>query len=266
MTSLQQHLRQQQLLPATQAQYRSITKRTNGEDPVTWLRARLNPRTPIGTVLPYRAAIKHLLISEHGYTEEEVKQLLPKAKGRPMAFRHALSPEGLALYHESLDGVPNPCATILHLLPKTGLRISEACGLERSSIQVIQGVRAVVFRGKRDKERVVPLTRSAEHTLDSYMKTLESERWLFPGNMGAPITPHAVRKHTRKLAEQHPELVALSPHILRHTYATLLVGRGVDLKTIQQLLGHESIETTSRYLHPTVLDLSHATAKLEQAQ
>jgi hypothetical protein len=264
MSTLQQHLRQQQLLPTTQAQYRSITKRTNGVDPVEWLRTRLNPRTPIGTVLPYRAAIKHLLISEHGYTEDEVKQLLPKAKGRPMAFRHALSPEGLAVYHEAVeDGVPDPSAAILHLLPKTGLRIGEICGLERANIQNIQGVRAFVFRGKRDKERVVPLTRSAENTLDRYLANLESERWLFPGNMGAPITQHAVRKHTRKMAEKHPELVALSPHILRHTYATLLVGRGVDLKTIQQLLGHESIETTSRYLHPTVIDLSRATAKLE---
>ena len=261
--SLQQHLKQQQLLPTTRQQYVSITSRIGNENPVEWLKARLHARTPIGTVLPYRAAIKHLLVAEHGYTEEELKLLLPKAKGRPTAFRHALSPEGLAVYHEAVDELPDPSRTLLHLLPKTGLRISEACGLERNSIQNIQGQRVLVFRGKRDKERVVPLTSSAETTLNSYMKTLQTPRWLFPGNLGSPITPHGVRKHTRKLAEKHPELSALSPHILRHTYATLLVARGVDLKTIQQLLGHESIETTSRYLHPSISDLSRAAAKLE---
>jgi site-specific recombinase XerD len=65
------------------------------------------------------------------------------------------------------------------------------------------------------------------------------------------------------MAEKHGDLAGLSPHILRHTYATLLVARGVDIKTIQQLLGHESIETTSRYLHPSISDLSRAASRLE---
>jgi len=263
VTALTAHLKQQQLLPTTRQQYVSITNRIGGSNPVEWLKSQLHARTPIGTVLPYRAAVKHLLICEHGYSEDELKFLLPKAKGRPTAFRHALHPEALAIYHAAVDGCPEPSQTLLHLLPKTGLRISEACGLERNSLQTIQGQRVLVFRGKRDKERVVPLTASAEATLDGYLKTLDSPRWLFPGNLGSPITPHAVRKHTRKLAEKHPELTALSPHILRHTYATLLVARGVDLKTVQELLGHESIETTSRYLHPSVSDLSRAVSKLD---
>jgi site-specific recombinase XerD len=263
MTALVTHLKQQQLLPTTRQQYVSITNRIGNHDPVEWLKGQLHARTPIGTVLPYRAAVKHLLVSEHGYSEDELKLLLPKAKGRPTAFRHALHPEALAIYHEAVDECPEPCRTLLHLLPKTGLRISEACGLERNSIQTIQGQRVLVFRGKRDKERVVPLTASAEKTLEAYLSTLESARWLFVGNMGSPITPHAVRKHTRKMAEKHGDLAGLSPHILRHTYATLLVARGVDIKTIQQLLGHESIETTSRYLHPSISDLSRAASRLE---
>jgi integrase/recombinase XerD len=58
-------------------------------------------------------------------------------------------------------------------------------------------------------------------------------------------------------------LVGLSPHILRHTFATMAIRRGVDLKTLQVLLGHENIATTQRYLHPTVDDLGAAVDKLD---
>lgn len=261
--SLQEHLAQQQLLPSTKAQYKSILSRTEGKDPISWLKSRIHARTPIGTVLPYRAAVKHYLMSEQGYTEEELKELLPKAKGRPTAYRHALTPEALATYHAAVEDVPDPSMTILTLLPKTGLRISEICGLQVGDVQNVSGVRAFVFRGKRDKQRVVPLTKSAETTLDAYLASHQPTKWLFTGQMGGPLTPHAVRKHTRAIAALNPDLNELSPHVLRHTYATLLVARGVDLKTIQNLLGHESIETTSRYLHPTVSDLAVAAAKLE---
>lgn len=262
--SLQEHLSQQQLLPSTKAQYKSILTRTEGKDPLKWLKDRVHARTPIGTVLPYRAAVKHYLMSEQGYTEDELKELLPKAKGRPTAFRHALTPEVLAIYHAAVEDVPEPSNTILTLLPKTGLRISEMCGLQLSDVQNVSGVRALVFRGKRDKQRSVPLTKSAEATLDAYIELHKPSKWLFMGQMGGPLTPHAVRKHTRLIAATNPDLQGLSPHVLRHTYATLLVARGVDLKTIQQLLGHESIETTSRYLHPSITDLSSAAAKLDQ--
>lgn len=262
MTTLQSHLRQQQLLPSTRVQYQAIVERS-GEDPVEWLKRRLNARTPIGTVLPYRAAVKHLLMAEHGYTDEEVKSLLPKAKGRPTAFRHALSPELLAVYHEAVDELPDPSRTILTLLPKTGMRIGEVCGLADENLQTVQGVRSLVFRGKRDKERIVPLSRSAEKTLDDYFsRTSRASEWLFPNPMGAPISQHAVRKYTRGIAARIPDLDGLSPHILRHTFATMAVRRGMDLKTLQALLGHESIETTSRYLHPEVRDLKDAIDKV----
>lgn len=261
--NLQEHLTQQQLLPSTKAQYKSILTRAEGKDPIAWLKGRIHARTPIGTVLPYRAAVKHYLMAEQGYTEDELRELLPKAKGRPTAYRHALTPEALATYHVAVEDVPNPSQTILALLPKTGLRISEICGLQVGDVQNVSGVRAFVFRGKRDKQRVVPLTKSAEATLDTHIQLTGPTKWLFTGQMGGPLTPHAVRKHTRSIALQNPDLQDLSPHVLRHTYATLLVARGVDLKTIQSLLGHESIETTSRYLHPTVTDLALAAARLE---
>ena len=261
--SLQEHLTQQQLLPSTKAQYKSILTRTEGKDPIAWLKGRIHARTPIGTVLPYRAAIKHYLMAEHGYSEDELRELLPKAKGRPTAYRHALTPEALATYHVAVEDIPNPSQTILALLPKTGLRISEICGLQVGDVQNVSGVRAFVFRGKRDKHRVVPLAKSAEATLDAHIALTNPTKWLFTGQMGGPLTPHAVRKHTRAIAVLNPDLQDLSPHVLRHTWASMAVRRGVDLKTIQVLLGHESIETTSRYLHPDLIDLKTAMYKLD---
>ena len=79
--NLQEHLTQQQLLPSTKAQYKSILTRAEGKDPIAWLKGRIHARTPIGTVLPYRAAVKHYLMAEQGYTEDELRELLPKAKG-----------------------------------------------------------------------------------------------------------------------------------------------------------------------------------------
>ena len=256
--SLQTHLAQQQLLPSTKAQYNAILARAEGKDALEWLKGRIHARTPIGTVLPYRAAVKHYLLAEQGYTEDELRLLLPKAKGRPTAYRHALTPEALAVYHLAVEDVTEPSRTILTLLPKTGLRISEICNLQVGDIQTVSGVRALVFRGKRDKQRVVPLTKSAELSLDNYIASQSPSTWLFEGQLNGPLTPHAVRKHTRAIAAEHEELLNLSPHILRHTFCTMALRKGMDLKTLQVLVGHESIETTSRYLHPEVGDLKNS--------
>jgi integrase/recombinase XerC len=94
------------------------------------------------------------------------------------------------------------------------------------------------------------LNKQASEVLDAYLATEELENYLFPGNLGSPIGPAAVRKYTRKMAKKREELVGLSPHILRHTFASRALKNGADLKTVQALLGHKNIETTSRYLHP----------------
>lgn len=258
MQDFEDRLKRKALLPGTCDKYRAIVDATHHEDPIAWLRSKIHARTPLGTVLPLRAAISHYLIAEHGYSEEDLKELLPKARGRAAARRDALSPQALALYHAAVaDMVPEPCRTILDLLPSTGLRISEMCGLHRSHVeQPGPNELELVFRGKGDKQRVVPMTTSGSTKLLAYFREMQPKDWLFPGRGGAPITPHAVRIYTRKMRVEHPALgKTLSPHVMRHTYASLLLRKGVDLRTLQELLGHSSIVTTQRYLHPTRDDL-----------
>ena len=256
-------LKRQGLLPSTRDKYNEILNRANKRDLIAWINGKVHARTPIGTVLPMRAAVKHYLMAEEGYTEAELEQLLPKARGRSTKLRDALSPYQLALYHSAVDGMDDgPARTILNLLPRTGLRISEACGLALNDIQQQDGMFFLVFRGKGDKERVVPLVGGALAVIDRHIKKHRPGKWLFEGYMGRPIGPHAVRKHTRKIAASHDELAGLSPHVLRHTFATMALRNGMDLKRLQEILGHSSIKTTERYLHPSRSDLHTAMARI----
>ena len=148
-------------------------------------------------------------------------------------------------------------------LPRTGLRISEICNLRAENIVHRGGVRGLLFRGKRDEERFVPLNRAAQKALDEHLSERQPDGWLFDGYLGGPITPAAVRKVTRAMREEYPELGELSPHVLRHTCFTLALRKGADLRTIQALAGHKNITTTSRYLHPDAGMLRDAVENLE---
>lgn len=270
-SAFDRQLKRQGLLPSTRDKYKDIIKSAgtnaeSGDELVAWIHKKVHARTPVGTILPMRAAVKHYLMAQ-GYDEDDIKSLLPKAKGRAAKLRHALTAMQLAQYHAAVDQVyREPAHTILTLLPMTGLRISEICALELSSIQR-RGDRAFLdLRGKGDVERIVPLTRTADKALQDYIEREGAgiDSWLFPTyNYTGPIGPHAVRKYTRKMAEEYPDLSGLSPHVLRHTFATMALRRGMDLVSLQKILGHKSLQTTRRYLHPTVEDLQDAMDRLD---
>lgn len=262
-SALQKRLSRHGLLPSTKRKYIEILSGADTSDLLGWIHSRIHARTPIGTVLPMRAAVKHYLISEMGYKEDEVDNLLPKAKGRPCKLREAFDPQQLAVYHAAVEQIDlAPIRTILTLLPSTGLRIGEVTALHVDNVHSLSSRLYLVFRGKRDKERLVPLTRTAERALNEYREEHNPTTWLFPSFTDRPITPHAVRKHTRRIARDYPEIGQFSPHTLRHTFATMALRNGVDLKNLQTLLGHESIQTTSRYLHPSLSDLQESIDKM----
>lgn len=259
--ALQHRLKQRGLLPSTREKYEDILDSAKKDDLIGWLSRKVNARTPIGTVLPARAAVKHYLISVQGYDEEAVDALLPKARGRAAEQRQALSPTQLAIYLAAVDTIEaEPARTILLLLPKVGLRISEMVGLQMENIKQQDNTVYLSFRGKGDSHRIVPLPAPAVMTLQEYLdyRVEKDSPWVFPTSRGKPITPHGVRKYTRRIAEDFPELKGLSPHVLRHTYATALLRKGVNLATLQALMGHKNIQTTQRYLHPDLDTLADA--------
>ncbi len=143
--------------------------------------------------------------------------------------------------------------TMLEVLYASGLRVSELCNLERSNISLEQGVLRVL--GKGNKERLVPLGDAAREWLQRYFLTVRSEfadprgPAVFPGREGRPMTRQAFWHRLKHLAHQVDIRQHLSPHTLRHAFATHMVNHGADLRVVQLLLGHEDLSTTQIYTH-----------------
>lgn len=158
---------------------------------------------------------------------------------------------------------------ILELLYATGLRVSELTGLDLQDILTEQRVLRVL--GKGNKERLVPFHERAASMLEVYLskrrlfildKNLNSTPALFINQRGGRLTPTSVRNFLTKVIDGVSGCNHVSPHAFRHSFATHLLSRGMDLRVIQELLGHASLSTTQRYTH---LDLEQLARTYEQA-
>lgn len=130
-----------------------------------------------------------------------------------------------------------------------GLRVSELRNLDRTDVDLVDR-RVLVRHGKGDKDRVVPLHVRAAAAIEDYLGTrTDEERALFLSRHGCRISVRAVQRLVLRLARSKGLDKHITPHTLRHTFATLMLDRGVDLRRIQELLGHSSITTTEIYTH-----------------
>lgn len=142
---------------------------------------------------------------------------------------------------------------MLELLYATGLRVSELCNLTRAQLSLEVGAVRVV--GKGDKERLVPMGEAAQEWLSRYLKTARPTfpdpqgSVVFPGRTGQPMTRQTFWHRIKQCARVADIRVALSPHTLRHAFATHLVNHGADLRVVQLLLGHADLSTTQIYTH-----------------
>ncbi|MBR0068813.1 MAG: tyrosine recombinase [Kiritimatiellae bacterium] len=145
---------------------------------------------------------------------------------------------------------------MLEFLYGCGLRVSELCGLELQDVVADAGV--VRCRGKGSKERIVPigvpaataLTRYLASARESFSRGNTAERRIFLTRLGRPFTRMGVFKMLReRAAAAGVDAHAVSPHVLRHCFATDLLAHGADIRAIQEMLGHASIATTQVYTH-----------------
>ena len=153
-----------------------------------------------------------------------------------------------------LDAAPEPTAAgardraLLELLYASGLRVAEGCGLDLDDVD--EARRTVRVLGKGDKERVVPVGETALEALDAYLAMRGRQRGpLFLNARGGRLTPRSAHRIVKRLARRAGITQRVTPHTLRHSFATHMLGEGADLRLIQELLGHRRLSTTQRYTH-----------------
>jgi len=154
------------------------------------------------------------------------------------------------------------CAVVLLL--STGIRRSEAVGITLDDLDLEK--RQLLVRGKGDKERVVPLTDQAAEAIQAYLphRTKTQSRYLFVSAWkGQPIHGRCINRMLKIVIHKAGlEGQGITPHKLRHTFATHLIRNNVDIRTVQELLGHSELETTAKYLHSDTRTKQSAVEKL----
>lgn len=186
----------------------------------------------------------------------------PKTGRRlPKALNEEVVDQLLTAAHEDTTPDGLRLAAMLEILYASGLRVSELVTLKTSQWQKDSAghVPYMMVKGKGNKERLVPLNSAAAKALDAYLthrplflpKSVDASPWLFPSRSGEGyVTRQRFGQMLKALAlKANLDPALLSPHVLRHCFATHLLHRGADLRVVQQLLGHADISTTQIYTH-----------------
>lgn len=224
-------------------------------------RAGLAPRTGARRLSCLRQFFKYLY-AEGARPDDPAAALESPRLGRPLPkYLSAEEVERLLAAARTLDGRQGlRAAALLELLYATGFRVSELVSLPLTAVPRNKPV--IIVRGKGNKERMVPVGEAALAALGAYLAVRESfipkaaktSRWLFPSaGRGGHLTRAGFALMLKEIAVGaglSPSRV--SPHVLRHSFATHLLANGADLRSLQQMLGHADISTTQIYTH--VLD------------
>ncbi|HLM52590.1 MAG TPA: site-specific tyrosine recombinase XerD [Pseudoxanthomonas sp.] len=224
-------------------------------DYLAWrTQAGYSPRSNARLLSSLRAFYAHLV--RRGRRDSDPTALLEPPK-LPRSLPKALAESQIdaLLATPAVDTAPGlRDRAMLELMYAAGLRVSELVGLPSTAVNLRQGVLRVT--GKGSKERLVPLGEESQHWLERYLEQARpvllgrrSAPWLFVGeNKGEPVSRQqfwTLVKRYAALAGISPQKI--SPHGLRHSFATHLLNRGADLRALQMLLGHSSLSTTQIY-------------------
>ena len=214
----------------------------------------IGPRSACRIISGVKSLFRFMLMD--GYVESDASELLES----PVVGEHLpefLTPAEVDILEDSIDlskpeGHRN--RAIIEVLFSCGLRVSELVNLKFSDLYAQEHY--VRVTGKGAKERLVPISERALHEIDNYMpwrQTLKikkgEEDYVFLNRRGAHLTRVMILIMLKRQAEEAGLQKVISPHTLRHSFATALLEGGADLRIIQALLGHESIGTTEIYTH-----------------
>jgi len=225
-------------------------------DVLRWLARRaadgISPRSQARGLVALRGFFRHQLDEGLLAADPTARVELPKT-GRPLPVTLSLDEVEALLAAPDVStkrGVRN--RAMVEVLYATGLRVSELCGLQLGQVHLEAGFVRVMGKGR--KERIVPLGDVAREWLERYLLTARApggkpDEPIFITRLGGALTRQGFFKILRELAVVAGIDRPISPHKLRHAFATHLLERGADLRSLQLMLGHADIGTTEIYTH-----------------
>ena len=224
---------------------------------ISWLYSR-NKKTSISRKLASIRSFYDFLMRQ-GVLNNNAAKLIPTPKGEKKLPTFLTVDEVIKLVET--PGTDNVYEardrSILELLYSCGLRVSELVGIDLQNMDLNK--MSVKVLGKGNKERIVPLGSKAQAALREYIKQRPELKpkgdFVFVNSGGGRLTVRSIDRIIKKYATLAGISKNLSPHVLRHTFATHLLGGGADLRAIQEMLGHESLSTTQRYTHTSIEQL-----------
>ncbi len=212
------------------------------------------PRSTARQLSSLRRYFRYILREGARSDDPTVRISMPKI-GRPLP--RALSEgevEALLEAPDTSDPLGHRDRTMLEVLYATGLRVTELVDLQKRQVNLNQGVLRIV--GKGDRERLIPLGEESLDWIERFIRGPRSEilldrqsDYLFPTRRGDHMTRQAFWHLIKRYAKKAKIDDRLSPHTLRHAFATHLLNHGADLRVVQMLLGHSDLSTTQIYTH-----------------
>jgi integrase/recombinase XerD len=217
-------------------------------------RGGLSARSVTRMLSSVRGFFRFLLLDGHLTSDPTSDLVSPQAEQKLPRFLSQEEVECLLAAPDTTTPAGVRDRAMIELLYATGLRVSELVGLQTPSLNLDAGLLSVT--GKGSKQRRVPVGRSAVEWLQRYEPARRAllagreSRLLFVGYLGRPLTRHSFRAALKKYAER-AGLRNVSPHVLRHSFATHLLEHGADTRSVQAMLGHSDLATTQIYTHVT---------------
>jgi site-specific recombinase XerD len=225
---------------------------------IAWL-GHLNMRGSAGTTISRKlSALRGFFrfLRRHGVIDQDPARVVRQRRKRQTLMPYLSEPEIGEFLRAPDPGKPAGLRdrAILELLYATGIRVGELVALDVEDLDF--KARLVRVLGKGSKERIVPLGQPAARAVTAYLDAREGKpatagkREMFLNNRGGRLSDRSIRRLIKKYVDQLALNHNLSPHAIRHSFASHLLARGADLRVIQELLGHVSLSTTQKYITP----------------
>lgn len=222
---------------------------------IGWLYGKKNSKKSISRKLASIRTFFEFLVRE-GAVRKNAAKLVPTPKGEKKLPAFLTVDEAFKLIETAVTkgvlGLRD--RAMLELLYSSGIRVSELVGINLSNVNLATSLVKVL--GKGNKERIVPLGSKAQEAIRQFMEKRHELHpkgdFLFVNSRGGRLTSRSVGRIVKKYSIISGIPKNVSPHVLRHTFATHLLGSGADLRAIQEMLGHSNLSTTQRYTHTSI--------------